>query len=151
VTPEKIAQVRPQLLEFAGSMLADALPRKDQRAKGELYLRDLLTDGRRKSMQPMAERLGVDHQGLRQFITSSTWDYEAVRASVARWGVETIRPDAYVIDDTGFPKDGTSSPLVARMYSGTLGKTANWQIGVSVRCAPGEVAPRAGRARPDDR
>jgi SRSO17 transposase len=44
-----------------------------------LYLRGLLTDGRRKSMQPMAERLGVDHQGLQQFVTSSTWDHEAVR------------------------------------------------------------------------
>jgi SRSO17 transposase len=55
-------------------MLADALPRKDQRAKGELYLRGLLTDGQRKSMQPMAERLGVDHQVLQQFVTSSTWD-----------------------------------------------------------------------------
>jgi len=87
-------------------MLADALPRKDQRAKGELYLRGLLTDGRRRSMQPMAERLGVDHQGLQQFITSSTWDYRAVRANVARWGVQAIGPDAYVIDDTGFSGRG---------------------------------------------
>jgi SRSO17 transposase len=133
VTPDEIAQVRPQLLDFAQRMLAGALPRKDQRAKGELYLRGLLTDGQRKSMQPMAERLGVDHQGLQQFVTSSTWKYETVRASVARWGVEAIGPDAYVIDDTGFPKDGKASPLVARMYSGTLGKTANCQIGVSVQ------------------
>jgi SRSO17 transposase len=114
-------------------MLVDALPRKDQRAKGELYLRGLLTDGRRKSMQPMAERLGVDHQGLQQFITSSTWDYRTVRANVARWAVDAIDPDAYVIDDSGFPKDGTASPCVARQYSGTLGKTGNCQIGVSVQ------------------
>jgi SRSO17 transposase len=133
VTPEEIAEVRPRLLEFAGLMLADALPRKDQRAKGELYLRGLLTDGQRKSMQPMAQRLGVDHQGLQQFITSSTWDYRVVRANVARWGAQAIAPQAYVIDDTGFPKDGKASPMVARMYSGTLGKTANCQIGVSVQ------------------
>ena len=60
------------------------LPRKDQRAAGELYARGLLTDGQRKSMQPMAARLGVDHQRLQQFITSSTWDYVAVRRNVAR-------------------------------------------------------------------
>src|SRR5258706_3914718 len=114
-------------------MLDGAVRRSDQRGKGELYVRGLLTDGARKSMQPMAQRLGVDHQGLQQFVTSSTWDYEAVRANVARWGVEAIGPDAYVIDDTGFPKDGKASPLVARMYSGTLGKTANCQIGVSVQ------------------
>src|SRR5712672_2137787 len=116
MTPEEMAEVRPRLLDFAAEM-PGVLPRKDQRAKGELYLRGLLTDGQRKSMQPMAQRLGVDHQGLQQFVTSSTWDYEAVRANVARWGVEAIGPDAYVIDDTGFPKDGKASPLVARMYS----------------------------------
>ena len=80
MTPEQIEQVRPRLVEFAGQML-EGLPRSDQRAKGESYLRGLLTDGQRKSMQPMADRLGVDHQGLQQFITSSTWDYEQVRAT----------------------------------------------------------------------
>src|ERR1700716_4233682 len=89
-------------------MLADALRRKDQIGKGELYLRGLLTDGRRKSMQPMAERLGVDHQRLQQFVTNSTWDYQVVRANVARWAMTAIAPDAYVIDDTGFAKDGKS-------------------------------------------
>ena len=74
MTPQEIAEVRPRLLAFAGEMLG-GLPRKDQRAAGELYVRGLLTDGQRKSMQPMAARLGVDHQRLQQFITSSTWDY----------------------------------------------------------------------------
>jgi SRSO17 transposase len=114
-------------------MLHGAVRRSDQRAKGQLYVRGLLTDGARKSMQPMAARLGVDHQALQQFVTSSTWDYEAVRANVARWAVDVLDPAAYVIDDTGFPKDGTASPCVARQYSGTLGKTGNCQIGVSVQ------------------
>jgi SRSO17 transposase len=107
------------------------LPRKDQRAAGELYMRGLLTDGRRKSMVPMAERLGVDHQRLQQFITSSTWDYAGVRANVARWFAASQPVEALVVDDTGFVKDGTASPCVARQYSGTLGKVGNCQIGVS--------------------
>jgi SRSO17 transposase len=115
-------------------MLA-GVPRSDQRVKGELYLRGLLTDGGRKSMQPMAQRLGVDHQGLQQFVTSSTWDHEVVRANVARWAVQAIDPAVYVVDDSGFPKDGTASPCVARQYSGTLGKTGNCQIGVSIQMA----------------
>ena len=108
------------------------MPRSDQRAKGETYLRGLLLDGRRKSMQPMAERLGVDHQGLQQFVTTSTWDTVAVRARLAERAVKLIDPVAWVFDDTGFPKDGKGSPGVARQYSGTLGKVANCQIGVSV-------------------
>jgi SRSO17 transposase len=132
VTPDEIERIRPRLVEFTAEML-DGLSRSDQRAKGELYVRGLLTDGARKSMQPMAERLGVDHQGLQQFVTSSTWDHEHVRANVARWASETIAPEAYVVDDTGFPKDGKASPCVARQYSGTLGKTGNCQIGVSVQ------------------
>src|SRR5512134_3601093 len=134
-------QVRPRLEAFAGRMLG-GLARSDQRAKGELYLRGLMLDGKRKSMQPMAERLGVDHQQLQQFVTSSTWDYVEVRRRVARWANEFVRPEAFVIDDSGFPKDGSDSPGVARMYSGTLEKVANCQIGVSLHA----VTDRASAA-----
>jgi SRSO17 transposase len=131
MTPQEIAKVRPWLADFAAEMLG-GLPRKDQRATGELYARGLLTDGQRKSMQPMAARLGTDHQRLQQFITSSTWDYAAVRRNVARDFAAGQPVEALVVDDTGFAKDGPASPCVARQYSGTLGKTANCQIGVSV-------------------
>jgi SRSO17 transposase len=131
MTPAELAAVRPRLEEFAAEMFA-SLSRSDQRGKGQTYLRGLLLDGRRKSMQPMAERLGVDHQGLQQFVSSSTWAVEPVRERLARRAVEVIAPDAWVVDDTGFPKDGAASPGVARQYSGTLGKVANCQIGVSI-------------------
>jgi hypothetical protein len=51
---------------------------------------------------------------------------------VARWAESFIDPRAFVVDDTGFPKDGVGSPGVARVYSGSLGKVGNCQIGVSV-------------------
>lgn len=123
--------VRQRLEAFAADVFA-SVARSDQRAKGEMYMRGLLLDGRRKSMQPMAARLGVDHQGLQQFVTTSTWDTAAVRARLACRAVQAIGPVAWVVDDTGFPKDGTGSPGVARQYSGTLGKVGNCQIGVSV-------------------
>ncbi len=131
MTPEEIAEIQPRLVAFAAEMLG-GLARKDQRAAGGLYVRGLLTDGRRKSMQPMAARLGCDHQRLQQFITSSTWDYTAVRRNVAWWFAGSQPVEALVVDDTGFPKDGGASPCVARQYSGTLGKIGNCQIGVSV-------------------
>ena len=138
MTPEELAAVRGRLEEFAAEVFAP-LSRSDQRVKGQTYLRGLLLDGRRKSMQPMAERLGVDHQGLQQFVSSSTWAVEPVRERLAARAVAAIAPDAWVVDDTGFPKDGTASPGVARQYSGTLGKVGNCQIGVSV-CAVTDTA-----------
>jgi SRSO17 transposase len=138
VTLEEIAEVRPELLDFTAEMLG-GLARKDQRAAGELYVRGLLADGQRKSMVPMAARLGIDSQRLQQFITSSTWDYAGVRRNVARWFASSQPVEALVVDDTGFAKDGDASPFVARQYSGTLGKTANCQVAVSVHLA-GESA-----------
>lgn len=125
---EELPGFRGRLEEFAAEVFAP-LARADQKAKCRLYLRGLLLDGRRKSMQPMAGRLGMDHQQLQQFVTSSTWPVDAVRARLARRAVTVVRPQVRVVDDTGFPKDGTSSPGVARQYSGTLGKVGNCQIG----------------------
>jgi SRSO17 transposase len=47
---------------------------------------------------------------------------EPVRLRLAVLAEEAIAPEAWVIDDTGFKKDGTASACVARRYSGTLGK-----------------------------
>jgi len=91
-----------------------------------------MLDGRRKSMQPMAARLGVDHQRLQQFITNSPWDVAPVRRTLARLAIGVIQPEAWVIDDTGQAKEGTASACVARQYSGTLGKIGNCQVAVSV-------------------
>src|SRR5436305_14752192 len=92
----------PRLVEFTEQMLQGAARRSDQRAKGQLYVRGLLTDGARTSMQQMAARLGVDHQELQQFISSSTWDYQHVRCNVARWEGDVVAPAAYPVDATGF-------------------------------------------------
>jgi FOG: Transposase len=127
----EVAGVRESLDEFVGEVFA-SLPRKDQRGKGSLYLQGLMLEGRRKSMQPMGGRLGVDYQQLQQFVSSSPWPVEPVRRVLARKAIGVIGPEAWVIDDTGFKKDGTASPCVARQYSGTLGKIGNCQIGVSV-------------------
>jgi SRSO17 transposase len=102
VTPDELSVVRQRLEAFAADVFAP-LARSDQRVKGQTYLRGLLLDGRRKSIQPMAARLGVDHQGLQQFVTTSTWDTMAVRARLAERAVQLIDPVAWVFDDTGVP------------------------------------------------
>jgi SRSO17 transposase len=126
-----LAEVRGRLEDFAGEVFT-SFARREQRSNGGLYLRGLMLDGRRKSMVPMAERLGIDHQRLQQFITSSTWDYQTVRRRLAARAAGLITPDAWVLDDTGHVKDGDASPGVARQYTGTAGKITNCQIAVSV-------------------
>ena len=126
---------RAALIEFAAEMYRP-LVRCDQRAKGEQYVRGLLLEGRRKSIQPMATRLpDGDEQGLQQFITDSPWEDEPVRRRLARRMTAEIEPEGWIVDDTGLPKDGRFSPGVAHQYCGALGKTANCQVLVSVNAA----------------
>ena len=82
----------------------------------------------------MVGRLGgeADYQSLQQFIADSPWDPGLVVRAVAERVAPEIDIEAWVLDDTGFPKDGKRSPGVKRQYSGTLGKIGNCQIGVSV-------------------
>ena len=107
---------------------------------GGLYLRGLLEQGARKSLEPLVGRLGsdADYQSMQQFLADSPWDPAVVVRAVAERVVPEIDVRAWVLDDTGFPKDGKDSPGVKRQYSGTLGKTGNCQIGVSVHAVGGK-------------
>jgi SRSO17 transposase len=93
------------------------VPRKDQRAKSDCYLRGLMLDGRRKSIQPMAERLpDGNERNLQQFVNQSTWDPVPVRRRIAQRKVPQTGPDAWAVDDVSFPKDGRMSVAVAHQY-----------------------------------
>lgn len=141
MTPDEIGLVRGELEAFAAEVF-EPFARKDQRRWGQVYLRGLLTDGRRKSIEPMAARLGADgnRQALANFITTSPWDPAHIRAQLA-WRMEAvIRPKAVVFDDTGFLKDGTASACVSRQYTGTAGKVTNCQVGVSLHLASGHAS-----------
>jgi SRSO17 transposase len=132
LSPRGLARVRGRLGEFASEMFC-SMARKDQRRWGEVYLRGLMLDGKRKSIEPMAARLeDGDEQCLQQFVNQSPWDWVAVRRALARRMSRELSPEAWVIDDTGFAKFGKMSVGVARQYSGTLGKVGNCQIGVSI-------------------
>lgn len=127
-------RVRERLEAFAGEVLAEAVNRPVQLVNGGLYLRGLLEQGPRKSLEPMVARLGgeADYQSLQQFLADSPWDPAALVRAVCERVAPAIGVEAWVLDDTGFPKDGKDSPGVKRQYSGTLGKIGSCQIGVSV-------------------
>lgn len=126
--------VRERLEKFAAAVLAEAVNRPVQLANGGMYMRGLLEEGGRKSLEPMVARLGeeADYESLQNFLAVSPWDPARVLRAVAERVTPAIGVEAWVLDDTGFPKDGKGSPGVKRQYSGTLGKIGNCQVGVSV-------------------
>src|SRR4051794_18455009 len=139
LSAKELSRVRGRLEEFAAAMFAP-LPRKDQRGWGGVYLRGLMLEGKRKSIEPMAARLeDGDEQCLQQFVNQSPWSAGAVRERLAVRMSAEIAPQAWVIDDTAFPKFGRMSVGVARQYCGALGKVSNCQVGVSVNA----VTPQA--------
>ncbi|MGW6732250.1 IS701 family transposase [Streptomyces sp. NPDC055013] len=131
----EVERLRGELSEFVADVFG-SVPRRDQRRWGECYLRGLMLDGRRKSVQPMAERLPDGNmRALQQFVNQSPWDPLPVRRRIAERLCEAVRPEVWVIDDVSFPKCGTASVGVARQYCGALGKRANCQVAVSVHAA----------------
>src|SRR5271154_164849 len=136
----ELARVRGRLEEFAGGMF-DSMRRRDRRRGGEVYRRGLMLDGKRKSIEPMAARLeDGDEQCLQQFVNQSPWDPVPARRALAQRMGRELTSEAWVIDDTGFPKFGKMSVGVARQYSGALGKVGNCQIGVSVNACSDEAS-----------
>jgi SRSO17 transposase len=125
----------------------DALGRKTRRTWAPLYLRGLLGPGERKSLQPMAARLGLPgHDQLQHFIASPAWDDGPLWRVLAEQADRLVGgPDAVlVVDDTALPKQGALSVGVARQYCGQLGKRANCQALVSLTLARGEVPGPVG-------
>ena len=113
--------------------VASGLLRSEQRRNAELYARGLMEAGARKSLEPVVSRLGggpVEYEALQHFLADSPWDPAVVDRAVAERVCAVIEPAAWVLDDTGVPKDGRHSPGVKRQYSGTLGKIGNCQIAV---------------------
>jgi SRSO17 transposase len=126
-------EVKERLVAFMAGVAA-GLQRSEQRRCAERYARGLLEAGSRKSLDPIVQRLGEDgdYEALQHFLADSPWDPVVIQRAVAERVAPEIGVEAWVIDDTGFPKDGKHSPGVKRQYSGTLGKIGNCQIAVSV-------------------
>src|SRR4029453_15513271 len=121
MTPAELARVRRRLVAFAAEVF-QPLPRADQRRWGEVYLGGLMLDGKRKSIQPMAERLpDGNEQALQQFVSQSPWDWRPAPRGPPPKMAGGVAPAAGVVDNPGSPKFGPPWGGVARQYSGTLG------------------------------
>ena len=136
----QLKSCRGRLEEFLGELL-EPVGRSERRQWANAYVRGLLLDGERKSVEPMAARLPDGNvQAMQQFIGQSPWDFVPVRKRLAERMAEQVVPAvAWIVDDTGFPKQGKHSVGVARQYSGTLGKVGNCQTATSLHLATDEV------------
>src|ERR1700676_1102170 len=108
------------------------------------YCTGLILPGERKSVEPMAAktapaRTAAQHQSLLHFVGVATWSDEKVLNKVREMVLPSMERhgpiEAWIIDDTSFPKQGTHSVGVQHQYCGQLGKEANCQVAVSLSIA----------------
>src|SRR5438046_9340288 len=124
--------------------LASVLGHADRISPLRDYCTGLILPGERKSVEPMAARTApartaAQHQSLLHFVGVATWSDEKVLAKVREMVLPAIEKDgpieAWIIDDTSFPKQGKHSVGVYHQYCGQLGKQANCQVTVSLSIA----------------
>src|SRR5208337_711643 len=133
-----------QFLEFLNPLIA-GLGRSERRVAATRYVEGLLMPGQRKSIIPMAERLGVDSQSLQQFVTDSPWSEEALWRAIRQEIIPHLEPlEAWVVDETGWVKQGSHSVGVGHQYCGAVGKQANCQVSVEVVVSDGWIAAPVG-------
>lgn len=134
------------LQKFIEPLVSD-LGRSERRESAALYVQGLLMPGQRKSIEPMAARLGIDSQKLQQFMSDSPWPEAQVWRAISREVIPALEPlQAWVVDETGWLKQGHDSVGVAHQYCGAVGKPAQCQVAVELVVTDGEVtAPVGGR------
>ena len=133
------------LQEFERYMahLSEGLGHADRHAGLRGYCTGLMSPLARKSVEPMAAQVDPlharsRHQSLHHFVADANWSDEQMLLRVCQWVVPKMDfSDGgwWIIDDTGFPKQGRHSVGVARQYCGMLGKQDNCQVAVSVSLA----------------
>ena len=110
----------------------------------EDYCVGLMGPSERKSVEPIAavtapDRTSAQHQSLLHFVGQSEWSDEKALAKVREMVLPEIEQhgpiEAWIIDDTGFPKQGKHSVGVAPQYCGQLGREGNCQVAVSLSVA----------------
>ena len=124
--------------------LASVVGHADRAGPLRAYCTGLMLPGERKSVEPMAAktapaRTAAQHQSLLHFVGVAPWSDETVLVKVREMVLPAIEKqgpiEAWIIDDTAFPKQGTHSVGVHHQYCGQLGKQANCQVAVSLSIA----------------
>jgi SRSO17 transposase len=132
---QAVEALNADLAEFTGDIFT-YLAYEGQRGYGQQYLRGLMLDGKRKSVEPMALRLGVPRQNLGHFVAQSTWDYSEVMRRVAARAAAVLQPSAWLIDDHPFVRYGHGTAGSIVQHCGERGQHL-CQVAVSVHAVSG--------------
>ncbi len=135
-------QKTAELQKFMDPLVA-GLGRSERRQSAALYVQGLLMPGQRKSIEPIAARLRVDSQKLQQFLSDSPWRERQVWQAIRREVIPVVEPlQAWVVDETGWLKQGTHSVGVSHQYCGAVGKQAQCQVAVELVVSDGKSRRR---------
>ena len=130
--------------KFIEPLVAD-IGRSERRESAALYVQGLLMPGQRKSIEPIAQRLQVDSQKLQQFVSDSPWQESHVWRAIRREVIPAMEPlQAWVVDETGWLKQGNHSVGVSHQYCGAVGKQAQCQVAVELVVTDGDIAAPVG-------
>src|SRR5688572_8743964 len=140
----------PGALAELHGRIARRFARAEVRERARRYLVGLLERVERKNGWQLAEVIGEPGpRGVQRLLSAATWDADAVRDDLRAYVVDHLGDAAsgvLIIDDTGFVKKGEKSCGVARQYTGTVGDTANAQVGVFLAYASKKGAAFVDRA-----
>src|SRR6266545_4261020 len=133
-------------LEGYFARIGEVLGSDGRRASFARYARGLFGEAERKSVEPIAaqacgeaNKTDAEHQRLLHFLGNSPWSDRDVRREAARYALAAMTDresiEAWIVDDTGFLKQGDHSVGVQRQYTGSAGKITNCQVATSLSVA----------------
>jgi len=132
---QSVADLGPFLVQYLNTFTS-CFSRKDQQQNGETYIKGLLSDLNRKSIEPIALRYQDEKavRTLQLFLKDSPWDDQSMKKQYQS-RVFAISNDPHgmiTVDGSDFAKKGTRSAGVHRQYCGSKGKVENCQAGVFI-------------------
>jgi SRSO17 transposase len=144
MTEQQLLDLEPALAGFLDRFVGCCAYRPTFAHLGT-YVRGLLSDLPRKSVEPIALEAGTPVRTLQEFLKDHAWDFSSVRDRLAAFALEQVAsaddPSGLgaigVIDETSCVKHGDKTPGVQKQYLGCVGKIENGIVTVHLAVAKG--------------
>lgn len=134
---KNIAKTLPEMFSNHMNRFVECFPKAEHEFNANIYVRGLLSNIERKSIEPISLEFNPDKRGVRNlqfFMKNAQWnDKEATRIYQREFLQKVSDPNGMItVDESGNRKKGNNSVGVASQYCGNIGKVDNSQVGVYV-------------------